>query len=249
VRQAQRGTVYLVGAGPGSPDLITLRGWHLLQTAEVVVADSLADARLCEGLAVELIDAGKRRGQHGMGQAAINALLVELAQAGKAVVRLKGGDPFVLGRGFEEWQALATAGVACEIVPGVSSAVAGPALAGIPVTQRGMADGFTVVSAHQQDGGQPAIPPFEPRCTLVVLMGVATLSLWWPMLSARGYPDDLPVAWVTWAGRADQRTLHTTVATCVADAEMAGLQSPSVAVIGRVAALSLPTALATEAAP
>jgi siroheme synthase len=204
----------------------------------VVVADNLADASLCAGLKVELIDAGKRRGQHGMSQAAINQRLIDLAQAGHAVVRLKGGDPFVLGRGFEEVQALAAAGVPWEVVPGVSSAVAGPALAGVPVTQRGIADAFAVVSAHQQDGVEPAIPAYDPRCTLVVLRGVATLANWWPLVPARGYPADLPVLWVTWAGRPEQRVLATTVADCVADAARAGLQSPAVAVIGQVAGLA-----------
>lgn len=236
--RARPGTVYLVGAGPGSADLITLRGWRLLQAAEVVVYDSLADVTLREGLRADLIDAGKRRGNHGMTQLEINQLLVDLARAGKAVVRLKGGDPFVLGRGSEEAMALAAAGVPFEVVPGVSSAVAAPELAGIPVTHRGVADAFCVVSAHLRViDGAPTIPAYNPRCTLIVLMGVARLAEWWSHLSALGYPDDLPVAWVTWAARPEQVVLVTTVGRCVEAAVQAQLQAPSVVIVGRVVAL------------
>lgn len=231
----RRGTVYLVGAGPGSADLITLRGWRLLQAADVIVYDSLADEALRTGLRARLIDAGKRRGHHGRSQDEINGLLIELAREGHAVVRLKGGDPFVLGRGSEEALALAAAGVPCEVVPGVSSAIAAPELAGIPVTHRGIADAFCVLSAHLSDiTGMPTIPAYLPRCTLVVLMGVARLAEWWPQLHALGYPDDLPVAWVTWAARPEQVVHTTTVGRCLDDARRVALQAPSVAVIGRV---------------
>jgi uroporphyrin-III C-methyltransferase len=234
----RHGTVYLVGAGPGSADLITVRGWRLLQQADVIVYDSLADESLRTGLRAELIDAGKRRGHHGRTQSEINALLVELAQAGKAVVRLKGGDPFVLGRGSEEAMALAAAGVPCEVVPGVSSAIAAPELAGVPVTHRGVADAFCVLSAHLSElTGMPTIPPYQPRLTLVVLMGVARLAEWWPQLQHLGYPEDLPVAWVTWAARPEQGVLTTTVGRCLTDAARADLQAPSVAIVGRVVAM------------
>lgn len=248
-KPACAGTVYLVGAGPGSADLITLRGWRLLQSADVVVFDSLTDPALREGLRAELIDVGKRRGQHGMNQTDINRLLVQLALTGRSVVRLKGGDPFVLGRGSEEAMALAAAGVPCEVVPGVSSSIAAPELAGIPVTHRGVADAFCVVSAHldghrganpHADGiseRQPEIPAYSPRCTLVLLMGVATLAKWWPELRRHGYPDDLPMAWVTWAARPDQVVLVTTVAKCLDDAARAGLHAPSVAIVGHVVRL------------
>ncbi len=235
---ARSGNVYLVGAGPGSADLITLRGWRLLQAADVVVYDSLADVALRTGLRAELIDAGKRRGNHGMTQMEINQLLVDQARAGNVVVRLKGGDPFVLGRGSEEAMALAAAGVPWEVVPGVSSAVAAPELAGIPVTHRGVADAFCVVSAHVREiEGAPTLPPYNPRCTLVVLMGVASLAEWWPHLTALGYPDELPVAWVTWAARPEQVVLTTTVGQCVEAAARAQVQAPSVVIIGRVVAL------------
>jgi len=235
-RAAQPGTVYLVGAGPGSADLITLRGWHLLQSAEVVVYDSLADPALHAELSAERIDAGKRSGHHGMAQGEINALLVDLARAGRAVVRLKGGDPYVLGRGSEEALELAAAGVPCEVVPGVSSALAAPLLAGIPLTHRGVADAFHVVSAHPRDGGGAAtLPAFEPRCTLVILMGIATMDQWLPLLSERGYPAALPVAFVRWAGRPEQEVLVTTLEA--ARVEAATVRPPAVVIVGAVVAL------------
>ena len=173
-----------------------------------------------------------------MAQREIEALLVELAQAGEAVVRLKGGDPFVLGRGSEEVQALAAAGIPCEVVPGITSAIAGPQLAGIAVTHRGIADAFCVVSGHSRDGQACAsLPWFHEQTTVVVLMGVASRAQWVPRLVTLGYPADLPMAWVTWAGRQQQRVLRTTVRDCLKDFDNAELHSPSVAVIGAVAAL------------
>ena len=231
-------TVHLIGAGPGAPDLITLRGWRLLQQADVVVYDALVDHALLAGLGAECIDAGKRAGNHGMGQDAICVLLCERARAGQRVVRLKGGDPFVLGRGFEEVLALRAAGVACDLVPGVSSATAAPLLAGIPLTHRGIADAFAVVSAHpREDAERPALPAWHPRLTLVVLMGVATRPLWVAELARRGWPSDTPVAFISWAGWPDQRTGRTTLA----EADRADPPpAPCVAVLGAVVGLTFP---------
>jgi uroporphyrin-III C-methyltransferase len=242
------GWVYLVGAGPGAADLITLRGWQLLQSADVAVVDALADAELLQGLSVEVLHAGKRAGQHGMSQTEINQLLVQLAQDGRAVVRLKGGDPFVLGRGSEELQALAHAGVPCEVVPGVSSAIGGPALAGIPVTHRGLADAVCIVSAHLQAGDAVTLPAFQPRLTLVVLMGVSTLQAWLPRLADLGWPLDTPLAVVTWAGRPNQQVLQTHLQALLADSAPA-LRSPSVFVLGQVASLGPALRLAMDVAP
>ncbi len=240
LRRAQPGWVYLVGAGPGSIDLLTLRGWALLQSATAVVVDALVDPHLLDLCPARTIDAGKRAGDHGMTQVAIEALLVELAEAGEAVVRLKGGDPFVLGRGSEEVQALALAGVPCEVVPGISSAIAAPQLAGMAVTHRGLADAFCVVSGHSRDGQACAsMPWFQEQTTVVVLMGVASRQQWVPRLATLGYPPDLPMAWITWAGRDNQQVLRTTVGSCLKDCEHAHLHSPSVAVIGAVAQLGL----------
>lgn len=235
---AEKGKVYLVGAGPGAADLITLRGWAILSSADVAVVDALADPALYRDLPLRIVPAGKRGGDHGMGQADIHTELIALARQGLAVVRLKGGDPFVLGRGSEEVLAMAAAGVPCEVVPGVSSAVAAPALAGIALTHRGVAEGFAVVSAHVADG-QPPFPPYTGRLTLVVLMGVANRATWLPQLLALGWPADLPMAWVTWAGRPDQKVLRTTLGQCAQAGEAMALHSPSVAVLGEVAALEL----------
>ncbi len=232
------GTVYLVGAGPGASDLITVRGLRLLQCADIVVFDALADGDLLVGLQARCIDVGKRSGQHGMKQSEINELLIHSARQGFSVVRLKGGDPYVLGRGSEEGIALAAAGVDCQVVPGISSSYAAPLLAGIPLTHRGTADGFTVVSAHPHEGDDlPSIPAYCARHTLVVLMGVASLPVWIGQLKQLAYPMDLPIAFVTWAARADQTVLVTTLERCLADAATASLRSPSVAIVGRVVQL------------
>ncbi len=237
-RPARRGTVYLVGAGPGAPDLLTIRALRLLQTADVVVHDSLVAPEIYGELAARCIDAGKRSGDHGLGQDGINALLVQLAQENLAVVRLKGGDPYVLGRGSEEALALAAAGVPCEVVPGVSSSLAAPLLAGIPLTHRGLADSFCVVSAHPQHEGQlPDIPPFSPRRTLVILMGVHTLSQWLPQLHALGYPETLPLAFVLRASWPQARAWQSTLGRCLVDLEQHALASPAVAIIGEVVSL------------
>jgi uroporphyrin-III C-methyltransferase len=233
----QPGQVALVGAGPGSADLITVRGLRLLQQADVVVHDSLADASLYAGLAAETIDVGKRAGVHKKPQHEIEALLVELAGQGKRVVRLKGGDPFVFGRGSEELVSLAAAGVSTVVVPGVSSSVAGPLLAGIPVTHRRVADGFCVVSGHLHKPGMSAIPPYHPNLTVVVLMGVRTLPTWHARMRALGYPDELPMAFVCWAARPEQRLLVTTMSRALDDCARFDLKAPAVAVIGRVVAV------------
>ena len=167
------GWVALVGGGPGSSGLITARGLELLGRADVVVVDALAPRDLLEGLGpgTEVIDASKRRGRHVMSQEEIDALLVDLARRGKGVVRLKGGDPYVLGRGGEEAAACRRAGVAVEVVPGITSAIAVPAAAGIPVTHRGLSRGFSVITAHADLG----VLPQRRDHTLILLMGVSRL--------------------------------------------------------------------------
>lgn len=231
---AQKGWVYLIGAGPGAADLITLRGWSLLQSADVAVVDALVDPALYDHLPAQVVDAGKRAGAHGMKQDEINAALVSLARAGHSVVRLKGGDSFVFGRAGEEIGALLDAGIPFAAVPGVTSAVAAPSLAGIPLTLRGIADAFWVVSAHLQDGVAVQWPSYQPRATLVVLMGVASRATWVPRLLALGYPPELPMAWITWAGRPEQATMVCTLGSCLQDCERVQLHSPSVAVLGAV---------------
>lgn len=242
-RLAQKGTVYLVGAGPGAADLLTLRGFWLLQTASVIVHDSLVSPEMYRDLPAERIDAGKRSGNHGLNQTQINQLLIDLARQNHAVVRLKGGDPYVLGRGSEEALALAQVGVPCEVIPGVSSALAAPLLSGIPLTHRGLADSFCVVSAHPQHEGQlPAIPPYDPRRTLVILMGVQTAEVWLQQLEIQGYPRDLPLAFAKHASWPEAQTWTTTLGNFPQDLLLHPLTAPAVAIIGHVVSLrnSLP---------
>ena len=233
-------TVYLVGAGPGDPGLLTVRGAEVLAVAEVVVYDRLSSASLLDlaPSAAERMAVGKQGGGPSADQAAINALLVERGRRGQRVVRLKGGDPFVFARGGEEAAALADAGVPFEIVPGITSAIAVPAYAGIPVTSRGVATSFTVVTGHE-DPWASTETDWEAVArvggTIVVLMGTATRAAIAARLQAGGLAADTPVAAVTWGTRPEQRTLRTTLAA-LADADVA---APAVIVIGDVAALDL----------
>ncbi|MBW2385055.1 MAG: uroporphyrinogen-III C-methyltransferase [Deltaproteobacteria bacterium] len=233
-----RGFVSLVGAGPGDPELITLRGWRALQSADVVVYDALVEPALLREVSAPLIDAGKRCGRHGMSQEAICALLVELALAGKRVVRLKGGDPNVLGRVGEEALALGEAGVRFEIVPGVTSATAVPSAAGIPVTHRGLADSFVVLTAHRQgEHATLSIPTYDPRTTVVLLMARGTVAAWREQLLRRGYPEDLPLAVISAGCTPRQRVVETTVAGVPEAMARASLDAPVLAIAGWVVTL------------
>lgn len=233
-----KGHVVFVGAGPGDPELITLRGWRALREADVVLYDSLVDERLLEGLDAELVFVGKRCGRHSMPQERISELLVRHALRGKHVVRLKGGDPTVLGRTGEEALRLAASGIPFEIVPGVSSALAAPAFAGIPVTHRGLADSVCIVSAHRRDDeSEFSIPPYSPRTTLVLLMAAQTAPSWLEQLLLREYPAELPVAFITAATTAEQRVLVTTVGDAARSDVMVEFGSPTLAVIGHVVSL------------
>jgi uroporphyrinogen III methyltransferase / synthase len=229
--------VYLVGAGPGDPGLLTRRAADLLAAADVVVHDRLAD-RAVLALApaeAEHVDVGKGPGDAGPTQDEVNALLVERGRTGATVVRLKGGDPFVLARGGEEAEALAAAGIPFEVVPGITSAVAAPAYAGVPVTHRGLATSFTVVTG--QTGGEG--PDWEALAraggTLVVLMGVATRAAVAARLLAAGMDPATPVVAVQWGTRPDQVSRRTTLAELGATP----VEAPAVLVIGAVAGLDL----------
>jgi uroporphyrinogen III methyltransferase/synthase len=236
-------TVYLVGAGPGDPGLITVRGQDLLRRADVIVYDRLAGDALLDLARPEclLIDAGKQPGDVALTQDETTATLVEHGRRGALVVRLKGGDPFVFGRGGEEAHALRAAGVEYEIVPGVTSAISVPAFAGVPVTHRDLAAQVTIVTAHERPGKERADVDWaalaELPGTLVVLMGVARLGAVAEVLVAAGKPADTPVC-VTQSGTtAAQRSVLGTLATIAADVAAAGIRSPAVTVIGAVAAL------------
>ncbi|AMM12006.1 uroporphyrinogen-III C-methyltransferase [Streptomyces albidoflavus] len=239
--------VSLVGGGPGDPDLITVRGRRLLAEADVVIADRLGPRDLLAELPphVEVIDAAKIPYGRYMAQEAINAALVEHAKAGKAVVRLKGGDPFVFGRGMEEVEALAEAGIACTVVPGISSSVSVPSAAGIPVTHRGVAHEFTVVSGH--------VAPDDPRSlvdwaalanlrgTLVVLMGVDKIGAIAEALVAHGRDPHTRVALVQEGTTAAQRRVDATLATVAETVRAEEVRPPAVIVIGEVVGVG-PTA-------
>ncbi|MCU1457332.1 MAG: uroporphyrinogen-III synthase/uroporphyrinogen-III C-methyltransferase [Actinomycetia bacterium] len=234
-------TVYLVGAGPGDPGLLTVRGAELLATADCVVYDRLASASLLElaPAAAELISVGKAPGRVEMDQDQINATLVDRGADGRSVVRLKGGDPFVFGRGGEEAEALAAAGIPFEVVPGITSAIAAAAYAGIPVTHRGLSTHVTVVTGHEDpakgrtdvDWGALA----RAGGTLVILMGVGHIAEIARLLIDGGLAPETPVAAVRYGTRPEQTTARATLGT-VADA---GLRAPSAIVVGAVAALDL----------
>ena len=231
-------TVSLVGAGPGDPDLLTVRAARLIAEADVVVHDALVGHGVLELVrpGAELIDVGKRPGQ-GVAQDLINVLLVQLAATGRRVVRLKGGDPLVFGRGGEEAIALREAGFTCEVVPGVSSAVAAPAAAGIPVTHRGVAAAFTVVTGHRQPGETPIDWRSLAKVggTIVVLMGVAQRGLIAAELVEGGLASSTPVAAIHRASTSDEAVTRCTLATLGATE----VESPATLVIGPVAALDV----------
>jgi len=236
-------TVYLVGAGPGDPGLVTVRAVACLRQAEVVIYDHLANPRLLDEapLDAERTYVGKQAGSHALPQGRINALLVRLAREGKRVVRLKGGDPFVFGRGGEEALALADAGVPFEIVPGVTAGVAAPAYAGIPVTHRGLAADVTFVTGHE-DPAKPGSDVDWPALarlpgTLVVYMGMGRLGEIADALTAAGKPADTPTAVVRWGTTAHQQTVTGTLGTIADEVRQQGLRPPGVVVVGAVATL------------
>ncbi len=234
----QKGIVYLVGAGPGDPGLLTLRGRAVLEQADVVVYDRLIAEELLEfcRAGAEKIYVGKEASRHAMTQDEINALLVERANAGENVCRLKGGDPFVFGRGGEEALFCREWDVQFEIVPGVSSSIAAPAYAGIPVTQREVASSFAVVTGHTKDEEAPpsALPVAD---TIIFLMGVRALSKIVAQLLARGESPSTPVALVRWGTTPEQEVVSGTLLTIEGDVGRAGLKPPALIVVGDVVQL------------
>jgi len=237
------GKVYLVGAGPGDPGLITVKGLQCLQQADLVVYDRLSNARLLDHAPAEAerVFMGKEPDTPGEFQNAINRALAQAAQNGKTVVRLKGGDPFLFGRGGEEAQALHAAGVPFEVVPGVTSAIAVPAYAGIPVTHRGAASSVTVVSGSEDPTKPESSLDWQALAatpgTLVVLMGWRSLAGIVGALLEHGRPPDTPVSATQWGTLPQQRTVTATLASILERGQAAGLTSPVVTVIGPVAGL------------
>jgi uroporphyrin-III C-methyltransferase/precorrin-2 dehydrogenase/sirohydrochlorin ferrochelatase len=233
--------VDLVGGGPGPADLMTIRGRRLLAEADVVIADRLGPTGVLAELdpAVQVIDVGKRPGHHPVPQEEINALLVEHARAGRRVVRLKGGDPFVYGRGGEEVAACLAAGVAVDVVPGLTSAVSVPQAAGIPVTHRGSAASVHVVNGQAETSPSTIAALADDTVTTVVLMGVAALARMVSAALGAGVSGDRPVAIVERGHTPEQRTTRTTLARALADAAAAGVRNPAVIVVGEVARAGL----------
>ncbi len=240
-RNSKEGKVYLVGAGPGDPGLLTLKAFELLRNCDSVIYDYLVNPELLTHLSeqTERIYVGKIGGHRQTSQAAINRLLIEHARANKIVVRLKGGDPFLFGRGAEEAQALQQVGIPFEIVPGVSSALAVPAYAGIPLTHRGSSSSVALVTGAQAgDGAMPtALSGVAHADTIVVLMGVSHLACIARELMSNGRSAETPVAVIRWGTYEAQQTTAGTLGGIAIEAERAGLRSPVVIVIGEVVRL------------
>ena len=236
-----RGVVWLVGAGPGDPELLTVKALKLLKAADVVVHDRLIPRAVLDlaGADARLIDVGKRKSRHTLPQDEINRLLVALALEGLTVVRLKGGDPFVFGRGGEELQACRAAGVDCHVVPGVSAGIAAGAMAGAPLTHRGLAQAVTFVTGHAASGGEPDLDwsaLAHPNQTVVIYMGLSTAPVIAARLIGAGRPASTPVLVVERASLPQERRILTTLERLGAEAE--GLDGPAIVIVGEVAALA-----------
>lgn len=237
------GSVYLVGAGPGDPGLITVRGMELLRRADVVIHDRLIGAPLLDAARPDaiLIDAGKAPGAHRLTQDQINDAIVAHARYGHAVVRLKGGDPFVFGRGGEEALTLVAHGVPFRVVPGISAGLGGLAYAGIPLTHRGINHAVTFLTGHDSGGVVPDAIDWHSisKGSPVIVMYMAMKH--WPVIRAKllegGRRDDEPVAFVCDATTGTQRVLETTLGNSVTDLEASGLQPPAIVVVGKAVAM------------
>ncbi|MFL6248467.1 MAG: uroporphyrinogen-III C-methyltransferase [Thermoanaerobaculia bacterium] len=235
------GKVFLVGAGPGDPALLTMRAAELIASADLIAIDALVSPEIAALVPREtnVVFVGKRAGVHAMPQDEINLLLIAQARKGKRVVRLKGGDPFVFGRGAEEAEELTAAGIPVEIVPGISSAIAGPAYAGIPVTHRRYATSLTIVTAHESEESTGIAWPTlsERNGTIVFMMGLANLPLIVSKLREQGVDADKPIAVISQATTPRQRTVDGTLATIVQRVQEAALEAPAVIVVGDVVRL------------
>lgn len=248
------GVVYLVGAGPGDPDLLTLRAARLLETADAVAHDRLVSDGVLSLVspAAERVFVGKRPGRHHCTQDRIHAVLLDLASRHHTVVRLKGGDPFVFGRGGEEAEFLAAHGVEVRVVPGITTAAACGALCGVPLTHRGLATGVRFVTGHCQADAPLSLnwaSLADPDTTLVVYMGLQTLPQIVAGLTAHGLPGNTPVLAVENCSTPRERRLKTLLASCVDDVSRAGLEPPTLFIIGRVAAMADAPALSEQFLP
>ncbi len=246
------GKVYLVGAGPGDPGLLTVRGKTLLECADAVVYDALVSEPILRSInpRARKVFAGKRRGNHTLLQNEIEAISIELARQHAVVVRLKGGDPFTFGRGGEEMQGLIAAGIPVEVVPGVTAGIAAPAYAGIPVVHRDYSSSVTFVTGHE------AVGKYRPQVnwaaiagsseTIVIYMGMRALPAILPQLLAGGLSPQTPIALIRWGTLPHQEELFATLETVVSRMEAVGFSAPAIAIVGRVVAVS---ALLRETTP
>lgn len=234
------GKVYLVGAGPGDPGLLTLKGKGLLEHADVVIYDALVSPPILAMINpnAEQIDAGKRRGNHSLLQAETTQLLIEKAKTHAIVVRLKGGDPFVFGRGGEEMEDLVNAGVSVEVVPGITAGIAAPAYAGIPLTHRNYSSSVTFVTGHEAAGKYRPQVNWQAIAqgseTIVVYMGIHNLSYIVDQLTTAGLDPETPVGLVRWGTRPDQESLFGNLATIVEKALAIKFEAPAIVVVGQV---------------
>lgn len=239
----KKGIVYLIGAGPGDPGLLSIKAMECLQSADAVVYDRLADPRILAYAkpSAEMVYVGKASAQHTMRQPDINKLLVKLATEGKIVARLKGGDPFVFGRGGEEAIELLEAKLPFEFVPGITSAIAVAEYAGIPVTHRNVAASFAVITGHENPDKQTSSINWSGLATavdtLVFLMGVENLGNITQQLIAHGRSADTPAAVIRWGTKPEQKTLVTTVGQAAADVAAAQLKPPAIFIVGEVVKL------------
>ncbi|SVD68800.1 uncharacterized protein METZ01_LOCUS421654, partial [marine metagenome] len=235
--------VYLIGAGPGDPGLLTIRGAELLGRADVIVYDALVNQDILSlaSTDAEIIFGGKRSTKHAIPQEELNQLLVDKAKEGLTIVRLKGGDPYIFGRGSEEAQELQSAGIPFEIIPGISSFIAAPAYAGIPVTHRDHCSSFTVITGHEKPDKDESSIDWENLAnetgTRVILMGVDRIRLITERLQANGIADDTPVAMIRWGTTGRQQTLVGTIIDIARKAKEAHFKASAVTVIGSVVTL------------
>lgn len=234
------GKVYLVGAGPGDPGLMTLKGKGILECADVVVYDALVSPEILRMInpQAEKIDAGKRRGRHSKLQQETTQILINKAQDKAIVVRLKGGDPFVFGRGGEEMEEILAAGIPVEVVPGITSGIAAPAYAGIPITHRNYSSSVTFVTGHEKAG------KYRPQVnwgaiaqgseTIVIYMGIHNLPQITTQLQEGGLNPETPIALIRWGTRPEQEELIGTLATIVEQVATTGFEAPAIAIVGKI---------------
>lgn len=237
-----KGFVYLVGAGPGDPELISVKGMRALREADCVIYDYLAEKSLLNGLNCELIYVGKQGSDHTLNQEEINRLIIQKAAEGKTIVRLKGGDPFIFGRGGEEAEELVEAGIPFAVIPGISSFYSAPAYAGIPLTHRDFSNAFEVVSGHRRSDADDTedvnFPDYDPEKTFAFLMGMKNLAhIREKLVNEKNFPPETPVGIVTWGTRPEQRVVTAPLSRIAEEVEKANLKPPAIIIMGGVVSL------------